>query len=136
MKKSLVLLALLFSVFTASAQIKFETGNFKSLLEKSVAEDKLIFVDAYAAWCGPCKMMSSNIFPLKEVGDYFNKNFVNAKIDMEKGEGPALARRYKITGYPTFLILDSKGKEISRIVGASRSGSDFITKVQKALATK
>ena len=134
MKKSLLFLVMLFAVVTVSAQVKFETGDFKSLVAQAEKEDKLIFIDAFAEWCGPCKYMSSNIFPLKEVGDYLNKNFVNAKIDMEKGEGPAIGRKFNVRGYPTFLILDSNGKEITRIVGASRSGDEFIDKIQEALS--
>jgi uncharacterized protein YyaL (SSP411 family) len=59
---------------------------------KAKKENKLIFVDAYASWCGPCKLMVKNIFPLKTVGDYYNSHFINAKIDMEKGEGIELAK--------------------------------------------
>ena len=136
MKKSLLFLVLLFAAFNVSAQVKFETGNFKSLVSQATKEDKLIFIDAFAEWCGPCKYMTSNIFPLKNVGDYLNKNFVNAKIDMEKGEGPAIARKFNVRSYPTFLILDSKGKEVARIVGSSRSGDEFINKIQKTLSNK
>lgn len=136
MKKGLLFLVLLFASFTLSAQVKFETGDFKSLISKAAKEDKLVFIDAYTDWCPPCKYMTSNIFPLKNVGDYLNKSFVNAKIDMEKGEGLEVARRFKVTSYPTFLILDSKGREIVRIVGSSRSGDEFINKIQTALANK
>ncbi|HMZ23915.1 MAG TPA: DUF255 domain-containing protein, partial [Saprospiraceae bacterium] len=66
----------------------FETGNWASILKKAKKEKKLIYLDAYTSWCGPCKMMKKNVFPDAAVGEYFNANFVNAQIDMEKGEGP------------------------------------------------
>lgn len=80
-------------------------------------EKKLIFMDIYATWCGPCKMLKKHTFPNKELGEYFNKNFVNVSIDGEKGEGPALARKYDIPGYPTLLILDKDGKVIAKTAG-------------------
>ena len=65
-----------------------------------------MFIDFYTSWCGPCKMMMKNVFPLKEVGDYLNARFVCVKIDAEKGEGPELAKRYKVKAYPTFVAID------------------------------
>lgn len=72
--------------FTMFGQgIVFETGNWESILKKAKKEKKLIYLDAYTSWCGPCKMMKKSIFPDAQVGKYFNENFVNAQIDMEKG---------------------------------------------------
>ena len=48
----------------------------------------MIFLDAYASWCGPCKMLQKNVFTKKAVGDFYNSKFINVKMDMEKGEGP------------------------------------------------
>ena len=97
--------------------IKFDKGTWKELLAKAKEEDKLIFVDAYAAWCGPCKKMSRDVFTQKEVGDFFNAQFVNAKIDMEKGEGPELARGFGIMAYPTLLFVNEGGEVVHRSVG-------------------
>ena len=69
----------------------------------------MVFVDCYTTWCGPCKYMTSNVFPQETVGDYFNPNFICLKIDMEKGEGPELVKRYGIRAFPTFLILRPDG---------------------------
>src|SRR3989339_764670 len=73
--------------------IKFETGSWKEVLEKARTEKKLVFIDVYTSWCGPCKLMAKDIFPSKSVGDVFNKNFINYKIDAEKGEGVAIAKK-------------------------------------------
>ncbi|MEL6926093.1 MAG: DUF255 domain-containing protein, partial [Bacteroidota bacterium] len=62
--------------------IEFFDGTWEEALNIAKAEEKVIFVDAFAVWCGPCKRMSNNVFPQKEVGDFFNRNFVNMKIDM------------------------------------------------------
>ena len=79
---------LLFSWNVFSQGIQFEIGSWKEVLQKAKQENKLIFVDLYTTWCGPCKKMAAETFPQQAVGDYFNKNFVNYKIDAEK------ARRY------------------------------------------
>ncbi|MFI3322987.1 MAG: thioredoxin family protein [Rikenellaceae bacterium] len=133
MKKLLFTLALLFSVAVASAQVTFDTSStLKALMTKSAEEEKLIFVDCYATWCGPCKYMDSNVFSNKNVGEYMNNNFINAKYDMESGEGLIVARRYMIKSYPTFLILNKKGEEVARLVGSS-GADEFIDRVQQAL---
>lgn len=56
----------------------FETGNWDSILKKAKKEKKLIYLDAYTTWCGPCKMMKKNIFPDEAVGKFYNQHFVNA----------------------------------------------------------
>jgi thiol-disulfide isomerase/thioredoxin len=89
--------------------IKFETGSWKEVLEKARTEKKLVFIDVYTSWCGPCKLMAKDIFPSKSVGDVFNKNFINYKIDAEKGEGVAIAKKYGVTGFPTYLFINGDG---------------------------
>lgn len=106
--------------------IDFFHGTFDEAKELAQTEGKLIFMDAYAVWCGPCKMMTNNVFPQQNVGDFFNKNFVNLKVDMEKGEGIDLRRQYGVSAYPTLLILDAKGEVIQEIKGA-RNADALIT---------
>ncbi len=126
MKKILTLTTIIVSAIAFSQTgIKFEDSNFKSILQKAKKENKLIFLDAYTTWCGPCKLMAKNIFPLQKVGDYYNANFVNAKIDMEKGEGLELAKKYKVQAYPTYLFIDGDGKEVHRTLGYVKE-DDFI----------
>lgn len=101
----------------AFAQMKFEEGTFASALKKAKSENKLIFLDAYAAWCGPCKLMAKNIFTKPAVGDYYNANFINTKIDMEKGEGIELAKKYGVKAYPTYLFINGDGEVMYRGTG-------------------
>lgn len=97
--------------------IAFTSGTFDELLAKAKAENKLVFIDGYTSWCGPCKMLAKQTFPQKEVGEYMNPRFVSAQIDMERGEGPELAKRFNISAYPTMLILRSDGSLVEKIVG-------------------
>ncbi|MGE6398041.1 thioredoxin family protein [Chryseobacterium scophthalmum] len=125
MKKTAILSFLFLAAIAFAQGIKFEEGNFKSILAKAKKENRLVFIDAYAVWCGPCKLMVKNIFPLKPVGDYYNANFVNAKIDMEKGEGIDLAKKYNVKVFPTYLFINGDGEEVHRTIGYVEE-KDFI----------
>lgn len=127
---------------TVSAQenaegVRFVEGkSFAEALQMAKEEGKMLFVDCYTTWCGPCRMMTNTVFPLKEVGDYMNKEFVNIKIDMEKGEGPALAKRWGVRAYPTFVMFDGNGSEVGRMVGGISSGPDFVTAVKSSVGER
>ena len=77
------LLVLFLATSVQAGGIDFFHGTWEEALEKAKKEDKLIFVDAYTTWCGPCKRMSKQVFPQDAVGEFYNKNFVSMKIDME-----------------------------------------------------
>lgn len=94
-KLILAIFALVLTVTAVNAQssgVKFNDGTYAEVLAAAKKADLPVFLDAYAVWCGPCKYMTSTIFPDKAAGDYFNKNFIPAKFDMEKGEGIELAK--------------------------------------------
>ena len=97
---------------TSYQGILFEHSSLQQALEKARREKKNVFVDCYTSWCGPCKMMSQQVFPTKQAGDYFNPHFVNLKIDMEKNEGKQLAKQWEIKAFPTYVILNPEGKII------------------------
>jgi len=110
----------IFTMIELSGQsaIKFKKNlSLKTLQAKAKAEKKIVFIDAFTTWCGPCKMMDRDVFTDKEVGQFYNKHFINAKIDMEKGEGPTIAQRYKVRGYPSFLFIDTNGEIVHRGIG-------------------
>ncbi|MDQ0593304.1 thioredoxin-related protein [Chryseobacterium ginsenosidimutans] len=125
MKKLSIFSALFIGAFALAQGIKFEDTNFTTILAKAKKENKLVFIDAYASWCGPCKLMVKNVFPQKPVGDYYNAHFVNAKIDMEKGEGVDLAKKYNVKAFPTYLFVDGNGEVVHRTLGYVEE-NDFI----------
>lgn len=106
---------------SAQEGITFFEGSWEEAKAEASAEGKLIFVDAYAVWCGPCKWMDKNVFTNPNVGAFFNENFINYKFDMEKGEGPDFARQYKVRAYPTLLFISPDGKEVHRVMGSRQS---------------
>lgn len=125
MKKSIKILfvALVSVLMMASASdgkkgISFSDMTLSEAKEASADSDKLIFIDCYTDWCGPCKRMAATSFKDERVGEVFNKKFINLKIEMEKNPvGNELARRYQVRAYPTLLIIDSKGTLIKKAVG-------------------
>lgn len=124
------------SALTLSAQgIEFmpEGSQLQQAIDKAKQDGKMVFLDCYTSWCGPCKMMANKIFPTQEVGDFMNPKFVSIKIDMEKGEGPALAQRLQINAYPTFVIFNSDGTEAARFVGGG-DAQGFIKRVNENLS--
>lgn len=112
------LLAFSFSTAIQAQGIDFFHGTWAEAQEKAKAEQKLIFVDAFASWCGPCKRMAAQVFPDPQVGDYFNAYFINLKIDMEKPENREFASKYPVSAYPTLMVLDGDGKVVLKQVGA------------------
>ena len=130
----IMMLLVLVCTGTSMAQgINFESGNLDAVLEKARKENKMVFIDAYATWCGPCKWMAKNVFPDAEVGKYFNENVVAMTIDVERGEGPSVKAKYAIDGMPGYLFMDSKGSVIYRGMG-SMPKDKFMAMVKKAKA--
>lgn len=119
------------AVLTASAQTEFRHISFDEGLKAAQNEGKLVFIDFFTSWCGPCKMMSSKTFPEKEVGDFMNAKFIPLKMDAEK-EGLELAQKYGVKAYPTYVVLDATGKEVAKFTGYM-DGKRFIDKVNSAL---
>lgn len=106
------------NVVTSDKGMEFFHGTWEEALAESKATGKLIFVDAYATWCGPCQWMAKSVFPVERVGTVYNQNFINYKFDMERGEGPAFARKYRVNAYPSLFFIDGNGKLVQKEEGA------------------
>lgn len=107
------------SKITEHAGIEFMKGSWTDALAKAKEEDKLIFLDAYASWCGPCKFMARTTFTEDEVGTFFNEQFINFKMDMEKDpDGPRLSKKYGLEAYPTLYFIDKNEKMVHMSIGA------------------
>ena len=103
--------------------IAFRELSFANALKMAKEENKLLFVDCFTTWCGPCRMLSKVVFKDSLVADYFNRHFVNLKMDMEKGEGIDIRKKYDVRGYPTLLFLNSSGEVVHRLLGADEASA-------------
>ncbi|MCE2743785.1 MAG: thioredoxin domain-containing protein [Fluviicola sp.] len=129
MKKTIGIFALLSLVMTLSftksrftkqegAGIAFKHISLEDAKKQAEKTGKLIFIDAYTSWCGPCKRMAATTFKDEKVAKYFNENFISLKIDVEKdADGPEIEKMYKIQAYPTLFFINGKGKLVKNIVG-------------------
>jgi thiol-disulfide isomerase/thioredoxin len=114
----LLLTLVTFSVKSiAQTEITFEHGTLDEALAKAKKENKPLFVDVWATWCGPCKQMAATSFKEKEVADFYNTNFVSLKLDGEKNDGPEVMRKFGITAYPTLLYFNAKGELVGKLIG-------------------
>jgi len=116
----LFLLNILLTIPVFSQGISFFEGTWKEAMDKAKKEDKLLFVDAFAKWCGPCKAMAKNVFTQQKVGDYFNSNFINLKLDMEEADGITFGHKYPVSAYPTLYFIDGDGKVIKMVKGGQQ----------------
>lgn len=120
------------TIKSIASEIRFEKGSLKDALQLAAAQNKLVFVDAYTSWCGPCKWMAKNVFTDDDVSKFYTQNFICLKLDMEKGEGIEFATKYDIHAYPTFVFLNSGGTKMHQVCG-SKEAADFILDGQNAL---
>lgn len=115
---SLLVTALLSFTFSENQGIKFESFTLEQAKNEARKTGKLIFIDVYTSWCGPCKMMSSKTFTDIKVGKSFNSSFINLKLDAEKSQdGIDAARAYAVNAYPTLIFITSEGKLVRKFVG-------------------
>src|ERR1700743_1756251 len=98
-KIAIIVVLVFYSITNTNAQnrsIQFQQGTWQQIKDKAAAQNKLIFMDCYTTWCGPCKWMADNVFTNDTVADYFNQHFICATFDMEKGEGKTLQKNYNV----------------------------------------
>lgn len=127
--------ALFFTVIsiTISAQgIEFVHVTWQKAIEQAKQENKLLFVDSYAQWCGPCKRMAKHEFVKPEVGEIYNKNFVNLKLDMETKNGRTFDSKYPVSAYPTMFFLNGDGEVVKKVKGGKKA-EQLISMAKKVL---
>lgn len=119
LKKSLILCFVLFvSFFSMASGISFSSLSLDEALREAKKQNKLVFIDVYATWCGPCKYLTANVFTDDDLGAYMNEHFISLKLDGEKGDGLSLMGKHQLNSYPTMLFMNSEGEVLKKIVGA------------------
>lgn len=95
----------------------FVEGSFQDILVKAKAENKLIFVDVYTDWCGPCKLLDRTTWKDPGVQTTLSEKVISIKVNAEEGDGIAFAKKYSVRGYPSLLVIDSNGELRDRYTG-------------------
>ena len=132
MKNSLILLGISFFLIlsgcTATKKgsntpkvttVKFDEGKpLYKLLDESKSSKKVIFIDFYTIGCLPCKIMDETVFTEEVVYKYYNKNFINVKMDGISFDYYEVAKQYEVKEYPTLLYLDETGNVLHSVAGS------------------
>src|ERR1700748_2457576 len=126
----LMLLAFPFIVLGQDCGIQFQQHlSWRQILEKAKVENKYIFLDFYATWCGPCKAMDRDVYPSGKVGVFMNSNFVSVRVQIDSSvndnsdirefysDAKMLLNTYHISAFPTYLFFDSSGKLVHKGLG-------------------
>ena len=106
--------------------IQFHKGTWAEALDLAKKDNKLIFLDVYASWCGPCKQLKKRTFSNAKVGAYFNEHFINVSLDGEEGEGVTISSKYNVTSYPSLYLINGDGK-IVKEDGGYMNASEIIS---------
>lgn len=120
MKKKFVLFLLPLLLTTLKSELSFASVNFvdvalSEVREMAAKEGKLYFAHFSAEWCMPCQWMEKNTFEDPKLSLYANKNYIAAKLDVDKSEGQWYQNQYSVSTLPTLLIFSSQGVLLNRI---------------------
>lgn len=130
MKKLISIILLLFACSTLGAQVRFTPSSISQACEVAATEGKLIMVDLYADWCGPCKIVDRKVFSDSEVGRYVNSRFIALKFDIDDEPGSSVVRRYGIRSVPRILIFSADG-ELLTDFSPARKPKEFLDKLKE-----
>lgn len=124
--------------------VQFIQGlSWEQIKTKARKENKQIFVDCYATWCGPCKIMDRDVYPLNIVGEVLNGQFISVKVQMDSTQNdPAAVRllyplareleqKYHITALPTYIFFSPEGDAVHKSIG-QQNPKEFIKTVKDA----
>ena len=98
------------------ADVKWSDDSYDQVLARAKQENKYVFMDFYTTWCGPCKMLDKNTFSNAKVQDLLN-SMIAVDWDAEKDPHVAVAKQYKVSAYPTMIVIAPDGKEVDRYLG-------------------
>ena len=144
MKKLLMGMVMGWLAFQAQAELNWMT-DFPAAQKKAKDENKLVLMDFTGSdWCGWCIKLNKEVFSTKEFADYAKDNLVLVEVDFprrkqlsdaQKKANDALQAKYRAEGFPTIVVLNSKGDEVWKQVGYMAGGPKaWIAKLDEAKA--
>lgn len=126
MKKIVFMGVMLFTSFLLLAQeaekgVRFmDNEPWENVLKKAREQNRWVFVDCYTTWCGPCKILATEILTQEKLGQFINEHCISVKYDVEKGTGLDFARKHRdyIHAFPTMLLIRPDDSVMQCMVGA------------------
>ncbi len=97
--------------------VVFFSGSYDNLLREARKQKKPIVLEFWAAWCGPCQKLDKETFKNKNLGEYIKDNYLIYKVDIDTFDGMEIVDRFAVDVFPTMLVLDNKGHQISKMNG-------------------
>lgn len=138
MKKTSFLLLLLLITSSGYSQyrdsIHFLPITFDEAMIKAKADKKPIFLHAYASWCHYCTEMAEKVYTDINVANFYNKNFINIKMDMEK-EGKNLNKKLKVQNFPAHVFFDYPATTMMHRESGKKDALEMIMLGEAALDT-
>ncbi len=141
--KTISLTACLAFTLPAFGAEMFSNLSFEAASKEAAAANKILLIDFYTTWCGPCKMLDKNTWSDAAVIELVKQKAIALKLDAEKQTN--LAKQYHIEAYPTVLLLKADGTEIDRLVGykdpkafiadfdSTMAGKDSVTRAREKM---
>lgn len=108
------LVCLSLSLHTFAEELTFINDDLRTGMNRAAGEGKLIFLEFWANYCTPCKVMEEYTYTNPSVIERMNGNYVPVKVNIQSFDGFDLKNQYKVTVLPTIIVLDSKGRQVAR----------------------
>ncbi len=128
---------------TAAEPLKWLT-DVPAAQARAKSEHKLVFLDFTGSdWCPVCAMARKEVFSTKAFADYAASNLVLVEVDFPerkpqsdalKAANKALAKKYAIEGFPSFIVLDTDGKQVGRLEYEPGKPESFLAQLEKLKA--
>ena len=134
MKKLIFISIISFLLSCSTKKVNYFDTDYQIIFKLATKQDKMIFIDFYTVWCGPCQFFDKNIKHDSLFKSYMSDHFYTLQIDAELEQNKEIVTKYNPTGYPTFVIINSKGEEFDRILGLKeRLPEKFIDLIESIL---
>ena len=118
--------------FSVGAETKSKVKWFHNLeagLKEARKNNKWVFVDIGAVWCGPCQRLKKNVIATETVQNFLAKNFVNVELDADKEEVSLLLKQHGVQAIPCLMVFSPKGVLKSKFEGAPETAGAFVKKI-------